>query len=60
MAEEKEKIKWLTRLEQIETASEDELRRSLLTPDGMGVQFKAACLAELIEKVKDFPANYEP
>lgn len=41
---------WLTRLVDLPDATESSLRRSLLTPDGRGVQFKEACLNELLER----------
>jgi hypothetical protein len=42
--------RWLTRREEIATAEDAELRRSLLTPDGMGREFKRACLDELCSR----------
>jgi hypothetical protein len=44
-------VKWLTKLDELSTASETSLCRSLLTSDGCGVQFKKACLNELLKRV---------
>jgi hypothetical protein len=42
-------VKWINGKEQIANATEDELRRVLLTCDGNGVEFKALALDRLIE-----------
>ena len=48
MNSEKE-VKWLNSKEQIDNASEEELRRVLLTCDGNGVEFKRLALDKLID-----------
>lgn len=45
-------VKWINSKEQIANATEDELRRVLLTCDGNGVEFKSLALDRLIELSK--------
>ena len=45
-------VKWINGKEQIANATEDELRRVLLTCDGNGVEFKSLALDRLIELSK--------
>jgi len=42
--------RWLSRENDIAAASVEELKRSLLTSDGMGRNFKARCLDELLQR----------
>ena len=46
-----DKIKWITHVDQVPTASEDSLRRSLVTSDGSGTKIKQAALDELIKRI---------
>ena len=41
---------WLTKRVDIPQATEEDLRRSLLTSDGMGPEFKTECLEELLKR----------
>ena len=43
-------IKWITDVKQIKTASDESLRRSLITSDGAGKEIKLAALEELINR----------
>lgn len=44
------KTKWLTSINEISTATIDELRLSILTLDGKGSEFKEKCLNELLKR----------
>jgi hypothetical protein len=57
MIQEKE-VKWLNSKDQIDNASEEELRRVLLTCDGNGVEFKRLALDRLIA-IKQGRANID-
>ena len=48
---------WLTSYVELPTATEESLKRSLLTPDGRGVQFKEACLNELLRRARSTQDN---
>ena len=39
---------WLSRLDDIPLATEEDLLRAILTSDGMGKEFKEKCLEKLI------------
>ena len=43
---------WLSNINSIPTATDDSLRRSLLTPDGRGSHFKELCLNEMLKRAK--------
>ena len=40
---------WLSRLDDIPTATEEDLLRSIITSDGMGGEFKEKCLKKLFD-----------
>lgn len=44
------KAPWLTSIDEVDTASNESLRRALLTPDGRGKELKAAALHRLCER----------
>lgn len=44
------KMKWLTKIDELKEADIESLKRSLLTPDGMGRKFKEQVLNELISR----------
>jgi len=41
---------WLTSFEEVSSATESSLRRSLITSDGRGTKLKEACLNELLRR----------
>jgi len=43
---------WLNKADKVATASNADLRRSLLTADGRGAQFKEMCLDELLKRAE--------
>ena len=45
------KIKRISNETEIPKASEESLRRMLLTPDGRGAKLKEKCLEELLDRV---------
>lgn len=47
----KESVEWLSKVEDIPTASEAMLKRALLTDDGRGAEFKEKCLNELLKRL---------
>lgn len=58
MAEQtKEKIRWITQESQIETALLSELKKSILTNDGRGAEFKEKCLNEIIKRLEHASKN---
>ena len=46
----KTKHAWIKKIEEVSKASDDSLRRSLLTIDGRGISVKEACLDELLKR----------
>jgi len=45
-------VPWLTSTDQVPQASDDALRRSLLTCDGRGVNLKKSALDELLKRAQ--------
>lgn len=48
-----QKVRWLSKVEDIPNAKMEELERSLLTGDGMGEKFKLQVLQTLKQMVRD-------
>ena len=55
-----EKIQWITSVDQVTTANEASLRRSLTTLDGSGVAVKQAALEELLRRAVAGSQTSEP
>lgn len=55
-----DKVKWIVSETEVPSASDESLRRSLLTTDGAGARVKRAALDELLSRVgkaKDSPKD---
>lgn len=48
---------WISKKEQIENATDVDLRRALITSDGAGEKIKSACLDELIKRIQQKNEN---